>query len=310
MAEVICKAYSDPQFGKCISIANAVVELRVTLDFGPRIIYFACTGMENILWEDASRTTLGEKYELFDEQHILYGGHRLWIAPEIVPRCYHPDNLPVSFCSIENGARFTAAVERHNQIQKSISLSLDPSLPIVKIVHTIRNVGLWDIQLAPWAITMLAAGGLEVMPMPKRVSDLLPNRNFTFWEYSELNDKRIYFGKEFLTLVQDPAMEKAFKLGYNNESGWAAYFNRGQIFIKNFEPIIGGFYPDNGCCFESYTNGKFLEMESLGEIVELEPDDFVTLEEEWELYKADKATDPKDEAQLKEKLSQYGLCFL
>ena len=305
MAEVVCSPFVDPHFGKCVRISNGLVELRVTVDFGPRVIYCACAGMENMFWEDAAKTTLGEYYDFFDSQHILYGGHRLWIAPEIVPRCYHLDNLPVSVSYIEGGARFIAAVEKHNQIQKSISISLTPDAPLVKVVHCIRNVGMWDIQLAPWAITMLAPGGTEVMPMPDRTSDLLPNRNFTFWEYSELNDNRIYFGKDYLTLIQDPEKENAFKLGYNNENGWAAYFNRGQVFLKYFEPVIGGFYPDNGCCFETYTNGSFLEMESLGEIAELEPDDFITYEEEWELYKAEKPASPKDEVQLKAALKKW-----
>ena len=305
MAKVTTSPVTDPTFGKCISITNGLIELRVTVDFGPRIIYCACTGMENMFFEDTAKTPLGDKYEVFEDQHIVYGGHRLWISPEVVPRCYHPDNLPVTVTDVENGARFTAAVEKHNQIQKSITVTLDPDAPRVKVNHTIRNMGLWDIQLAPWALTVLAPGGLEVMPMPNRTTELLPNRNFTFWDYSELNDNRVYFGKDYMTLKQDASKENPFKLGYNNEGGWAAYFNRGQVFLKYFEPILGGFYPDNGCCFETYTNANMLEMETLGEIEELEPDDFVTLEEEWELYAAEGPKDQRDEAQLKAAVAKW-----
>jgi hypothetical protein len=222
-----------------------------------------------------------------------------------VPRCYHPDNAPVTVTDVDGGARFTAAVEKHNQIQKSITLTLEEGSPHVSVVHSIRNVGQWDIQLAPWAITMLAAGGVEIMPMPNRVTELLPNRNFTFWDYSELNDSRVYFGKGYISLRQDQSKDNPFKLGYNNEGGWAAYFNKGQVFLKYFEPILGGLYPDNGCCFETYTNGKMIEMETLGEMAELEPDDFVTLEEEWELYAADAPADIKNEAQLKASVSEW-----
>jgi len=305
MAKVTTSPMTDPNFGKCIKITNGLVELHVTVEFGPRVIYCACAGMENMFWQDTTKALLGEKYEVYDDQLIPYGGHRLWISPEIVPRCYHPDNLPVTVADVENGVRFTAAVEKYNGIQKSMTVILDPDAPHVKVVHTIRNVGLWDIQLAPWAITMMDAGGVEVMPMPNRVTELLPNRNFTFWDYSELNDSRLYLGKDYLTLSQDPAKENPFKLGYNNEAGWAAYFNKGQVFLKYFEPTLDGFYPDNGCCYETYTNGKMLEMESLGEMVELEPDDFVTLEEEWELYAADKPADACDEAGLKAAVAEW-----
>lgn len=289
MAKVTTSPIVNPQFGNCISITNGQIELQVTLDFGPRVIHCSRVGMENMFFEDTKKAPLGEKYDIYEDQIILYGGHRLWISPEVVPRCYHPDNLTVTVTDVENGARFTAAPEKHNQIQKSMAITLDPDAPRVKVVHSIRNVGLWDIQLAPWAITMLAPGGVEIMPMPNMATDLLPNRNFTFWDYSELNDSRMYFGKEYMVLTQDISKENPFKLGYNNEGGWAAYFNKGQVFLKYFEPVLGGFYPDNGCCFESYTNGSMIEMETLGEMVELEPDDLITLEEEWELYEIGRA---------------------
>lgn len=312
---IVFSQITDPNFGRCVSITNGKIEIHVTLDIGPRIIHCACVGQENIFYQDTAKKTLGEKYDIYQkndpekgqiqDQIILYGGHRLWIAPEVVPRCYHPDNLPVTFLELENGARFTAAVEEHNQIQKIMTITMDSDAPRLKIVHCIRNVGQWDIRLAPWAITMLSPGGIAVMPMPDRSTGFLPNRNFTFWDYSELNDSRIYFGKNFMTLRQDESKENAFKMGYNNEAGWAAYFNKGQVFIKYFEPMVDGLYPDNGCCFETYTNGDMLEMETLGEMFELDPDEFVTLEEEWELYPADKPTNTQNEEQLREALSKF-----
>ena len=295
----------DPIFGKCINIKNDFVELRVATEFGPRIIHCSCIGMENMFYEDPDKEPLGDKFDEYNgDQLILYGGHRLWASPEIVPRCYHPDNEPVTVVMLENGARFTGAIEKHNQIQKSISVTLDAEFPRVKVVHTIRNLSMWDIQLAPWAITMMAPGGLEIMPMPDRESEYLPNRNFSLWDYTEFTDSRVYFGKNYLTLRQDPEMLNPFKIGYNNEVGWAAYFNRGQVFMKHFEPIQGGFYPDNGCCFETYTNGNMLEIETLGEMEELGPDDFVTLEEEWELFPAKCPDDPQNEELLADSINK------
>jgi len=299
------KQVTDPNFGSCLSISNGLVEVHVTLDYGPRIIHCAVSGKENMMYQYLEKSPLGDKYDIFEDQHILYGGHRLWFSPEVVPRCYHPDNLPVTYVETETDVRFTAAIEKHNQIQKCLTVSLEADASRIKVSHSIRNTGLWDIQLAPWAITMLAPGGVEVMPMPSRITGLLPNRNFTFWDYSELNDPRLYLGKNFLSLKQDESRENPFKLGYNNEAGWAAYFNKGQVFLKYFEPTIDGFYPDNGCCFETYTNGKMIEMETLGEMVELGPDDFVTLKEEWELYEAAPPSDIKDEAQLKASVSKW-----
>lgn len=68
------------------------------------------------------------------------------------------------------------------------------------------------------------------------------------------------------TLQQVKGAPEKFKIGINNEDGWAAVVNHGQIFLKNFRMNIDGNYPDYGCNFETFTNGIFLECESLGEL--------------------------------------------
>ncbi|MCL1999551.1 MAG: DUF4380 domain-containing protein [Turicibacter sp.] len=295
----------NEHFGECMVLSNDSVELHVTMDIGPRIIHCALKGKENMFFQDKEKATLGDKYDIFADQFKLYGGHRLWISPEIVPRCYHPDNEPVTATVIEGGMRFTAAIEKHNNIQKSISVTLDEDSPRVKLVHSVRNTGLFDKQFGLWAISMMSAGGVHVMPMPSRQTGFLPNRNFTFWDYTKLNDFRLHFGEKYVTLKQDGTSEGAFKLGYNNEAGWSAYFNHGQVFVKYFEPVLDGFYPDNGCSFETYTNANMLETEVLGEILDIEPDDFAILEEEWELYESDGVKDPQDEAEISAVLAEF-----
>ncbi|MCL2016969.1 MAG: hypothetical protein FWG68_12055 [Defluviitaleaceae bacterium] len=294
MAKVTTEKFADAQFGNCVKITNGLVELHVTVDYGPRVIYCSCVGMDNMFFQDTTKAPLDKKYNVYDDQIILYGGHRVWISPEVVPRCYHPDNVPVTVENLPNGAKFLGAVEKHNQIQKSITITLAEDSPKVKVVNAIQNVGLWDIEMAVWGITMLAAGGIEVMPMPDRNTGLLPNRNFTFWDYTNLGDSRIKFGKEYLTLLQDSTQEQPFKLGYNNEKGWAAYLNKDQIFLKTFSPVLGGNYPDNGCCFETYTNAKMIEMETLGEIKTVAPGETIEISEEWALINKVEALDAKD----------------
>ena len=305
MSAIQIKWLDDPVFGKLVQLTNGLVELRVTTDFGPRVIHASVSGMDNMFYEDREKKKLADPYDVYGgDQQILYGGHRIWISPEIVPRCYHPDNAPVTTVPIENGMSFVGALEEHNQIQKIMTIQLPEDKPGVTITHTIRNTGLWDIELAPWCITMLAAGGQEIMPMPDRKTGFLNNRNISLWDYSEMNDSRVYWGKDFITLRQEASKQNPFKLGFNNEAGWAAYFNKGQAFVKFFEPAQEGFYPDNNCCFESYTNGFMLEMETLGEFVQLGPDECVTHMEEWEVHKcAFSPTD--DETALKEAVKPF-----
>jgi hypothetical protein len=292
-------------YGNCVKLTNGLVELVASLDFGPRILHFSTCGKENMLYNDIAKKPLAEKFDEFGgDQLILYGGHRLWISPEIVPRCYHPDNVPVKCEEIENGIILYGAPEEKNQIQKIITVTLHPEKSAVNLRHEVKNLGLWDIELAPWCITMMDKGGKEIVPVTGRQTKYLPNRSITLWDYSCMNDSRVYWGKEFITITQDENMENAFKLGLNNEDGYAAYFNKGQVFLRYFEHEIDGFYPDNGCSYETYVNGVMVEMEVLGEMGVLMPGDSLTIDEDWELYAAD-VVPSNDEAQIKEVLSKY-----
>ncbi|MDR2904090.1 MAG: DUF4380 domain-containing protein [Clostridiales bacterium] len=298
----------DAVFGKLIKITNGIVELMVTVDVGPRIIHFSRVGMENVLYQDKEKKPLGEPQAVYGGDIIkLYGGHRVWISPELMPSCYYPDNHPVTYKETAdgNGMIFTAPVEKNNNIQKSIIVALEPDSPAVTVKNIIKNAGPFDIEIAPWAITMLAAGGVEIMPQPDRKTGYLQNKTYSFWDYADMNDPRLYLGKEYVTLRQDAAMANAFKLGYNNEHGWAAYFNKGQVFLKFIEPEVDGYYPDNGCCFETYTCDVMLEMETLGQVSLISPQSSVEHIEEWELYEDNSTPSTNDEAEIKTLMAKY-----
>lgn len=305
MSKINISKETDAIFGNCIKIENGLVELLVTIDYGPRIISFSLNGKENMLYQDKKKTSMGELYKCYDGDIIkLYGGHRIWASPEVVPRCYYPDNNPVEYKEIENGAVFTAPIEKVNNIQKSMRITLQEELPVVKIDNIIKNCNAWNIQFAPWCVTMLDGGGVEVIPQPDRKTGYLPNRNISLWPYSKMNDNRIYWGDRFITITQDEQADTPFKMGLNNEAGWIAYFNKGQVFFKFIDPEIEGNYPDNGCCYETYTDNVMCECETLGTFVDLQPGKEAVLTEEWEIYEQD-FVPKKDEEEIKNVIKNY-----
>ena len=305
MAKIKIYTETDKVFGSLVCMTNGIIELKVTVDFGPRAIHFSRVGMENMFYQDAAKGSLGDKFEIYEgDIHRLYGGHRLWISPEEMPRCYHPDNNPVAWKEIDGGLEFTAPVEKHTQLQKIMRFEMDEATPYVKVDHTIVNMGVWDVEFAIWSLTMLDKGGKAVMPQNERDTGLLPNRNFTFWPYCRMNDKRVYFGDKFITLTQDDKAVFPFKLGYNNESGWACYFNKKQAFVKFFEPQIDAPYPDGGCTYESFTNDVMVESESLSELALVGPNEALTHTEEWELYEASDVPS-NDEAEIAKILEKF-----
>ena len=72
--------------------------------------------------------------------------------------------------------------------------------------------------------------------------------------------------------------------GIFNPWGWGAYFVGGTMFVKRAPVIKGAVYPDFGCNFEVFTNREFLELETLGPKIVLEPGEQVTHEESWQLF--------------------------
>lgn len=303
-------------FGRCLELKNDTATLVVTLDIGPRIISYHLNGKENILLEDEQRVFFerGESFKEYfgeDKTWYIYGGHRLWSSPESMPHSYVPDNDPVEYSvldcgSNEKGVSLTPPPTRTGQ-QHNIIISLDNDSSRVKVVHNIKNVSGAIVTLAPWPMTVCSAGGVEIFPQSTKDNGLLSNRRNVFWSYSDINDPRFFLGNKYGTLKQVPDSEGKFKIGMNNEDGWAAYINKGQIFLKNFNMNIDGEYPDFGCNFETFTNGIFLECESLGELKTLKNGQTTSITEEWELIECSDSFDHRNEDSIDEFVKKYDL---
>lgn len=299
-------------FGRCISMSNGRVELLATLDFGPRIIRFSKIGGENVMLEDAERTVNKDEFlSLFAEKFggdlgtwKIYGGHRLWTSPEALPRSYYPDAEPVAYKTEGSRLTLTPPPQRWTQQQHEIEIVMGEDTGRVDLYHKITNTGAWAQEFAPWCLSVLAPGGVEVVPMPSRPTGLLHNRKLTLWDYTKMNDARVTWGDKYILLRQDPAADRAFKIGLDSQHGWAAYFNHGDVMLKKFDIIAGAAYPDEGMNFETYTSAVFLEMESLGAYQKVEPGESAEHHESWELI-PDLAFPGTEEADIEAVLSPY-----
>jgi hypothetical protein len=155
-------------------------------------------------------------------------------------------------------------------------------------------VGDRPTTLAPWALTVMAPGGVEIIPLPpkkphpglpsqaKSPRDYEPNQQVVLWPFFDFTDPRWSFGSRYITLRQD-ATRGPTKIGLAHRLGWVAYHNRGTLFVKRFAWDALP-YPDHGCNFETFSNEDMLEIESLGPMGELRPGAKVELTETWELF--------------------------
>jgi hypothetical protein len=267
----------------CYRLANGEVALLVTTDVGPRILQFGFVGEANELGEFAE--TWGKMGE---DEWRSYGGHRLWHAPEVLPRTYYPDNGPVEWEQQGDFIRLRPALETTTGIQKEIDIALHPERAEVRLTHRLYNRNAWPITFAPWALTVMATGGTAIVPLPPRGThpeQLLPTSSLTLWAYTDMSDPRWTWGERYVLLRQEPRMGRPQKIGAFVPDGWVAYARNGHLFVKTFEVTAGGVYPDRGCNVELFTNEAMIELETLGPLTLVEPGAAVEHVERWYLWR-------------------------
>lgn len=267
----------------CYRLFNGEVELTVTADVGPRVIRFGFIGDENEFAEFEEQLGLkgGDEWR-------IYGGHRLWHAPEVLPRTYAPDNEPVEVSTSDNSIHVVQPVERLTGIQKEMHITLSQCGTHVMVIHRLRNLNLWAVELAAWALSVMAPNGMAILPQPPFIpheEKLLPARSMAIWHYTDMSDPRWHWGKKFILLRQDRAMAAPLKVGVANHEGWLAYARGGHIFIKQHKHFDGMTYPDFGCSAEVFTNDRMLELETLSPLRKLEYGESLEHIEHWFLFR-------------------------
>lgn len=330
MDKVLLETINYAGWPNCLRLTNGIVDLIATTDVGPRLLRFGFVGEQNEFKEFPEHLgkTGGREWR-------VYGGHRLWHAPEHKTRTYYPDNFPVDYewnggtCSVasnaptrsrrsvtlQNTLRLIQPVEKTTGIQKEILIQFVPTknggvgVPpalsskmhrrdayatishkssTVRVTHRLRNLSRRSLTLAPWALSVMDAGGTAIIPLPPRGShpkDLLPTSALTLWAYTDLSDSRWTLGAKYILLRQDSAKTLPQKIGALVPDGWIAYSNRNHLFVKKTKLVRNATYPDLGCNMETFTNKDMLEIETLGPIVELKAGKSIEHVEEWSLFR-------------------------
>lgn len=246
---------------------------------GPRIVRLGLAGSpRNLLAEtpDLGWETPHGRYE-------LYGGHRLWFAPEDPHLVAVPDGHGLALTTEPGGIRLTGRAEAPTGLVRSMRLHLSVHGAEIEIRHELRNIADRSIELAPWSITQLPLGGTVLLPQPPATPGhhVHPNRMLVLWPYTSWEDSRLKPRDGLLMLDAQPGPD--LKVGYFNEAGWVGYVHDSTVLVRRFEPLAQGRHPDLGCNVEIYLGGRFLELELLGPLSELAPGESAVLVERWEL---------------------------
>jgi len=247
----------------------------------PRITGFVPKGGLNLFAQIPDFPSVDTEHGRFE----FVGGHRLMVAPEEMPYTYVPEPS-LSIKKIDQlWVTLRTAPHPATGISKCLTIRLDPELPKVTLEHTLTNHTSLPIVLSPWAVTQLKPGGTAILPLKPshpNPNELLPNRQITFWPYTQIHDTGLKLTDDYLIYTAVPGCQP-FKIGSPCEAGWLAYILGSQIFKKSFSFDSSAKYPDLGCNAEIYGCEFFTELESLAPWTVCEPDQTIRHTEVWEL---------------------------
>lgn len=292
MSLLRCEESAYGGWSRGLHLFTDEVELWVSLEVGPRILRCQRRGKENLFYEDVSQ--LGGRGE---PSFRLRGGHRFWTAPES-PETYEADNSEVAYVVGKSCVELVAPPQFG--LRKTLLIeSLSPSL--FRVRHGLHNVSSLPIARAPWALSVMAPSGVALLPQPPlrahpsslpagtpwHDEDLLPHRRLVLWPYTDLGDPRLQLSGRLWT-VEQRRDRPPLKLGLYDQSGGldllgcvAGYQLGSSVFVKSVPVSKAGTYPDLGASFELYTDGNFLELETLGPMQTLLPDETCWHDELW-----------------------------
>lgn len=285
----------------CYRLSNGEVELIVTSDVGPRIIRYGFVGGQNLfveLEEDLGKTG-GDNWR-------LYGGSRLWVGPEDPVYSYGADNDPVQIEIAGSSLAAQAPVE-HTGVQKGIKVELSEEGSAVRVVYTLANRTIWPLRVATWVLTMMAPGGAGITTLPPRGTHpevLAPTNPLVVFAFTNMADPRWSWLEKYIVLRQDPQNADPEKIGLFNPATRGAYLLNGELFVKKFAASAEEEYPDMGSSYETFTNERFLEIETLGPLRTLQPGESIEHLEEWSLHRP-VAVERWDDAELDRILAPY-----
>ncbi len=219
----------------------------------------------------------------------MHGGHRLWAAPEVPATTYLPDDGPIE---VEQGSDVVscAYLEQSTGIRRTVAVV--PTRDSVMLDHRLTNEGTAAVQVAPWAITMCTPGGEAWVPRDLGTADpdgVLPNGSLVTWPYTRLGDDRLIMGDPVIRMRAVAGAPSPCKIGIAGPVEWIAYRLGGAVLVKRVDHISGATYADFEASIQCYSGGDFLEIETLGPLVTLDPGGHVDHRETWSLHAVDPA---------------------
>ena len=254
-------------------LTTAKSEMIIGTDKGPRILSLRLNKNENILFVDAAQKLGRDKWK-------IYGGHRIWLAPE-TETCYAPDNAACDVKIEKEKIIITAPIDSVTQTQKVLIVSETKNG--FSVTSSIKNVGVMLMTGSVWALTCVRTDAKVFFPWGRPGNwEMKKICWWKGWAGHGSNIVSLQWQPTNDLFIINPTGEEG-KVGTGGYDGWiAAAFPALKItFIKKFQYQHNANYIDEGCALQCYTCNKFIELETLSPYQTIYPGETISHTEEW-----------------------------
>ena len=266
------------EFGRSLYADNGVVQLIIPLEYGIRIGHFSYIGEENVFYVQPKNM----KALTTEDGWRIRGGHRLWVAPENEDT-YCPDNAPIAYEIQDEEIILTQGIDARLGVKKSIQLSFGEEAS-VHLTHKIENCGEEAITRSLWAVSVMAPGGTEYIPLGQREGGMSHWHRISWWDHTCLGDERVTYEQDMIKIQHLP-IDKRYKIGVGHPSEPVRYVNKQVVFEKNYNFSSDAVYPDGDVSFETFFCLHMAEIESLSPLYTIAPGESAEHKETWKLYR-------------------------
>ncbi len=201
-------------------LINDKYKIGISIDRGPRIIYFSKKESNNNLFHETNFSK---------NQWNLFGGHRLWLAPEHEEHSYIADNSQVERVSKKNHNIY---YNHYTNQESDYILGFD--IIDKKDFFLIRNFAyinkFFTDKSSLWSITLCKPGGNAYIPIVIS-SSLSPYFNICHWPYNDFNKKQYEVSKNNYIKVRQGLSIKS-KIGTFQSSPISYYEINNTYFTK------------------------------------------------------------------------------
>lgn len=255
------------------------VELVVVGEIGPRIMSLRRGDGPNILHVD-------EELAVRRGDWTFYGGSRFWVSPE-TEASYHAENARCSVVVDAAGITLAAPAEPSG-LRRSLRIAAGDGDEDFRITYRLANQGEMIARGGIWVLSCIRGPGRLVCPWDDG-TDAWSTQMIRFWRRwstfgTDVASPQWHLGNGMLVI--EPTGEVG-KVGLFSKHGLLALVRPDGTFAKYARPMPGLTYPDGGCNLEICTTPNFIEMETLGPVMDLLPGDSIEHEERW-LWTADR----------------------